>query len=102
MDRIDKLTRLLEAEPNDAFCLYGLAQEYGKVGRFEEAVAMYDRTLSADPDTFYAYFHKARCLDELGRREEAIATLRAGLQRSSVAGDAKAASEIRGLLDELT
>jgi hypothetical protein len=36
---------MLEAEPNDPFCLYGLAQEFGKGGRFDEAVAMYDRTL---------------------------------------------------------
>ena len=61
-DRLARLLALLESEPGDAFCLYGVAQEHARAGRHEEALAWYDRSLAADPDSGYAYFHKARSL----------------------------------------
>ena len=32
-DRLRKLLALLEKEPGDAFCLYGVAQEHARAGR---------------------------------------------------------------------
>ena len=36
-ERLQSLLKMLEAEPNDAFCLYGVAQEYA--GREDHAQA---------------------------------------------------------------
>lgn len=101
-DRISQLQSLLQAEPNDPFCLYGLAMEHARLGRHDEAVAWFDRTLAADPNYCYAYFHKAKSQEQAGDLPAAAATLRAGLGRSKSAGDAKAAGEIAAYLDEIS
>jgi tetratricopeptide (TPR) repeat protein len=100
--RLDALLRMVEQDPDDAFCLYGVAQEHAKAGRFEEAVAWYRRAIAADPAHAYARFHMAKALESLGRVPEAMATLREGLAAARGAGDAKAANELAGYLDELT
>lgn len=99
--RLQKLQRLLAAEPNDPFCLYGIAQEHAKLGEIEPALEWYDRTVAADPGHAYARFHKARLLEGLGRIDEARTTLREGLEAARGAGDAKAMSEIAGALEAL-
>lgn len=102
MPSIEQLEKLLKLDPNDAFVLYGLGQEYAKRGETERAVEFYDRCLAADAAYCYAYFHKAKVLEAAGRKIEAIDTLRAGLVASRSAGDLKAQGEISGYLDELT
>jgi tetratricopeptide (TPR) repeat protein len=99
-DRLLKLRALLEAEPDDGFLLYGVAQELHKLARFDEAAGFYDRAIAVDPKECYAFFHKAKALEQAGRREDAAAALRAGLVRARAVGDRKAASEIEGYLDE--
>lgn len=99
--RLEKLQRLLAAEPDDPFCLYGIAQEHAKAGQIELALEWYDRTVAADPTHAYARFHKARLLEGLGRLEEARETLRLGLDAARTAGDAKAMSEIAGALEAI-
>jgi len=101
MDRLQQLLAMLEKEPGDAFCLYGVAQEHARADRHDEALGWYDRTIAADPGYCYAYFHKARSLEALGRVPEAIATLRAGAAEADRCGDRHARSEIGGYLDEL-
>ena len=100
-DRLLKLLALLEAEPDDGFVLYGLAQECQKLGRLDDAIAYYDRAIAADPRQCYAYFHKAKTLELAKRTGEMEAVLRAGLARARSIGDFKAASEIEGFLDDV-
>ena len=38
MSRLDKLLKMLEAEPNDAFVLYGIAQEHANAERHADAI----------------------------------------------------------------
>ncbi|MAT81890.1 MAG: hypothetical protein CMJ29_09650 [Phycisphaerae bacterium] len=97
-DRINQLRNMLESEPNDTFCLYGIAMEYAKTGQSERALAHFDRTIEVDPDYCYAYYHKARCLMELDRTEEARSTLEEGLSHARSSGDIHAEGEIESLL----
>lgn len=102
--RLDKLMKILDADPSDAFVLYGIAQEHARAGGPEEqakAVEFYDRCLAADPAYCYAYYHKAVSLQALGRVDEAKATLTAGEDAAKKAGDAKALGEISGFLAAL-
>ncbi len=103
-DRIEKLRRLLAAEPQDAFCLYALAQEHAKLGQQDEAIAYFDRVIAVEPGHAYAYFHKARSLEGLGRKGEAREALRRGLAASSAGAagaDPKAARELEEYLKSL-
>jgi len=102
MPSIQQLQKLLEADPNDTFVLYGLAQEHAKAGETEAAVGYYDRVLAIDPHYCYAYFHKAKTLEEDARTAEAVAVLQQGLAAARQANDTKAAGEIAQFLDELT
>src|SRR5215813_9786233 len=99
MARLAKLTRLLEADPNDPFVLYGIAQEHALAGRTAEAVTFYDRCIAADPS--YSYFHKARALEAAGQGAAAMDAARAGVAAAKSAGDAKALNELSGLVDSL-
>lgn len=101
MPSIQQLTKLLEAEPNDPFLLYGIAQEHLRLGDFDQAVAWFDRTIAADPAHGYAYFHKARAHEQAGRTAHAAETVRAGIAVARSVGDQKAWSELSGYLDEL-
>lgn len=94
--------KLLEADPDDAFCLYGVAQEHLRRDRPAEALPWFDRCLAADPAYCYAYFHKAKALEALGRVDDAVAALQAGLAQARRTGDRQATSEIGAFLDELT
>ena len=97
-DRINQLRNMLESEPDDTFCLYGIAMEYAKAGQQERAVAHFDRTIEIDPEYCYAYYHKVRCLVDMQRTEEARATLEAGLSQARSSGDIHAEGEIEALL----
>lgn len=101
MPSIDSLQRLLAADPNDAFVLYGLAQEYARLGETVRAVEYYDRCIAADVSYCYAYYHKAKALEAAGRVDEAVRTLRAGVDAAKKAQDGHALSEMTGYLDEI-
>lgn len=100
--RIELLQKMLEEDPKDAFCRYGMAQEYLKAGNIDEALAWFDRTIESDGDYCYAYYHKARALEQAGRIEDAVAVLNAGLARARATGDSHAVSEIQSMLDQLS
>lgn len=93
---------MLERDPTDAFCLYGVAQEHAKGDRLDQAIRWFERVLTVEPTHAYAHFHLAKVQERAGLLPSAIETLRRGLQVARQAGDAKAASEIAGYLDELT
>ena len=101
MPSIAQLESLLSLDPNDPFVHYGLGQEHGKAGNHLEAIACYDTVLSLDPTYCYAAFFKAQSLGELGRNDEAKETLRGGIEQAMKLQDAKAVSELRGLLEAL-
>lgn len=101
MPSIEQLKKLLEAEPDDTFLLYALAQEQAKTGNIEGAIATYDRVIALDPGHAYAWFHKARAQEDGGSPDQAADSLRAGLRAAQATGDAKAAGEITGYLDDL-
>jgi tetratricopeptide (TPR) repeat protein len=101
-DRLTRLLSMLEAEPDDPFCLYGIAQEHANAGDHETAVSWYDKAIAVDPDDGYHHFHKARSLESLQRLDVAIATIDAGLEAARRGGDAHAVSELEAFREELS
>jgi tetratricopeptide (TPR) repeat protein len=97
--RLDILKGILDQKPDDAFARYGLAMEYLKLGRAEEAVAEFQALIAAHPDYSYAYYHGGQAYEKLGRLGDAREIYRLGLER---APDAHARSEIQGALDLIT
>ena len=100
-DRLQTLLSMVEDDPNDAFCLYGIAQEYATRGDHEQAETWYRRAMKADPDHAYAYYHLARSLMELERTSEAVETIKAGLEAANRSGDGQATGELQDFLAEI-
>ena len=95
------LTEILEQNPNDAFARYGLAMAYAGEGKNEDALREYGTIVSLTPDYVPAYQMAAQLLIKQGRLDEARERLAAGLAAASRTGNAHAASEMQGMVDEL-
>lgn len=100
-DRLTRLRNMLDSDPNDPFCMYGIAMEYARAGRSEKAIAWFDRTIDLDPAYCYAWYHKARCQADAGALGDACSTLEEGIGQAEACGDGHAAEEMQSLLSEL-
>ena len=71
MDRIAMLTEILAANPDDSFARYGLAMEYSKAGKIEQALAEFKTLIEKNPDYTPGYFMAAQTLAGAERVDEA-------------------------------
>lgn len=101
MDRLEILKGMLETNPNDQFARYGLAMEFVKGGKFEEAVAEFRALLSVNPNYVAAYYHGGQALEKLSRKEEARALYQQGIETAGRNGDSHAQSELEEALEAL-
>jgi cytochrome c-type biogenesis protein CcmH/NrfG len=101
MDRIALLTQVLEQNPSDAFARYGLAMAYISEGNTDAALGEFTTLLQHNPEYVPAYQMSAQTLAKLGRSTEAIDRLRSGIATAGRTGNAHAAAEMQGLLDDL-
>ena len=101
MPSIEQLTKLLDADPDDTFLLYAIAQEHAKAGETQAALDHYDKVIALDPHEHYAYYHKAKALEDADREDEAVPVLEEGYRIASLDSAHKAASELATYLDML-
>ncbi len=102
MDRIAALNEILAQDPNNTLARYGLAMEHSNSGQFEPALAEFGKLISASPDYAAAYFMAAQTLVKAGRAEEAKKMLVDGIAAAGRSRNPHAASEMQGMLDELS
>ena len=100
-DRLSQLRNLLDKDPTDAFCMYGIGMEYSKSGNHAEAIAWFDRTMEVDPTYCYAWYHKALVQEQSGDNAGAIRTLEDGITQANSVGDQHAQEEMKILLQNL-
>lgn len=101
MDKIGMLTGILQQNPKDSFARYGLAMAYAAEGKTDEALREFETTTENHPDYVPAYQMSAQTLIKVGRIEEARARLQAGLAACERTGNAHAASEMAGMVEEI-
>ncbi|GAA4151874.1 tetratricopeptide repeat protein [Leifsonia shinshuensis] len=63
--------------------MYNLAQCLQRLGRFEEAIAAYERLIAVDPHMAEYRLEAAKCLAAGGRREDAVARCREAIEIDS-------------------
>jgi Flp pilus assembly protein TadD len=73
---LDQFLELVELSPDDELAHFGLAQEYAKAGRYEEAVASFQRVTQLKPDYMAGYRELGKALMKTGRLDEARSALR--------------------------
>lgn len=101
--RVDALKQMLADQPNDEFALYALALEYksGDPDLWDEAESLLERLLEVQPDQLYGWYQLGDLRIADGRPEAARPALEEGLRRAQALNEAKAASELQALLDQV-
>lgn len=99
--RLEKLRRLLDADPGDSFTRYALALEY--IGREETATGLLllRETIERDPVYVPAYQMLGQQLARQGETGEAARILGQGIAVAREAGETHAAAEMQDELDDL-
>jgi tetratricopeptide (TPR) repeat protein len=101
MDRLSMLETMVVKRPDDPFPKYGLAMEYRRLDRPEDARAAFERLIEAHPDYIPSYLMAGNLLADLELRDEARAVLSRGVQVATAARDDHARGELEVALAEL-
>lgn len=101
MSRLNQLQQMLVDEPFDPFLHYALGMEHVKLGSVEEALAKFAAMNAQFPDHVAAWHQRGRLLAEKGEADAAREVLQQGIGVAERTGDAHAAGEMQGLLDQL-
>ena len=101
MSRLDQLHTFLNEDPTDTFVLYSIAQEYFKSGDLSKALEYFTRLRQTDPGYVGLYYHLGKLYEAMDQSAQARNTYLEGIGIADAAGDAHAASELRGALQLL-
>jgi len=99
-DRIDALRGMLERHPDDPRARFGLALEYEKAERWEEAAAELRRYLDSTEDEGNAWGRLGHALRELGQEEEARKAYQRGIEVAMRHNHPTMAAEFEETLEE--
>ncbi|MCY3776589.1 MAG: tetratricopeptide repeat protein [Candidatus Aminicenantes bacterium] len=99
--RLERLRQLVAQGSGDPFPLYGLAMEYKRLGRIEEAVRAFGRLLELHPRYIPAYYQFGTALVLSGDFEQARKTLARGIRIAESQGNQHAREELVRALEEL-
>ena len=100
-DRLASIRAYVESRPDEPFPRYGLAMEYKKLGRTDDALAAFEALRAADPGYVPQYLMAGQMLADTGRSDAAQAWLSQGIEQARAVGNAHALSELEGALATL-
>ena len=99
--RLAFLEKVTAEGTEDPLAWYGLAMEYRKAERWDEALQTFTALRTRKPDYVAMYLMCGQMLSEASRKEEARQWLEAGLEQARAKGDSHAASEIEAAMSTL-
>jgi predicted Zn-dependent protease len=102
VDRTTMLQEILAQDPNNVLARYGLAMEFANSGQTDRALEEFRKLLATNPDYPAAYFMSAQTLAKANRVDEAKKMLVDGIAAAQRKRDSHAASEMQGMLEDLT
>jgi predicted Zn-dependent protease len=94
-DRIEYFERMLADNPNNPTGLLALANEYNKVGRYEDEAAVLERYVETHEDEGNAYMRLGEALQRIGRVDEARASYAKGISQAEKFGHSGMAEDLR-------
>lgn len=102
MSRLEAFEQMIEDNPNDPLIWYGLASEYLKVEKLDQAAEALRNVIKLNPQYTAAYQMLGSTLVTIGRNEEAVLVWKEGVEVAEKAGAWKAKQHIEGLLSTLS
>lgn len=85
----------------DPLAWYGLAMEYRKLERWDEALQTFMSLRTMKPDYVAMYLMCGQMLEGVGRQDEAREWITAGIAQAKARGDSHALSELTSALEAL-
>lgn len=99
-ERIKMLEQFVAEDPADPFNHYALALELAKSDKLR-AKEIFDQLMRTSPAYVPAYYQAALVYFDLLLKDEATKIIENGIGQARGQNNLKAASELRGLLDEI-
>jgi predicted Zn-dependent protease len=96
--RIEVFQEMTRQQPEDAMVWYGLASEFIKLERWQEAADALRRVVNLNPDYTAAFQMLGTALTNLNQTEEARRVWTEGIEAASRTGAWKARQHMEGLL----
>ena len=98
-NRIEVFKQMLEADPSNTMVLFGLANEYQKIGDWPNVIAALEDYLSKADDEGAAYGMLAKAYENTGDREKARSAYEKGIDVSLAHGHPSMAGEYKMTLE---
>ena len=98
-NRIEVFKQMIESDSSNTMVLFGLANEYQKIGDWQNTIATLEDYLSKADDEGNAYGMLAKAYEQTGEREKAKATYEKGIGVSVAHGHPTMANDYRMTLD---
>ena len=98
-NRIEVFKQMLDADPDNAMVLFGLANEYQKLEDWRNTIETLETYLSKADDEGAAYGMLAKAYERIGDREKARKTYAKGIDVSMAHGHPSMAQDYRMTLD---
>jgi predicted Zn-dependent protease len=98
-NRIEVFKQMIESDPSNTMVLFGLANEYQKIGDWQNTIATLEDYLAKSDDEGNAYGMLAKAYEQTGEREKAIETYQKGIEVSLAHGHPTMANDYRMTLD---
>jgi predicted Zn-dependent protease len=93
--RIETFKQMLESDPENTLVRFGLANEYLKEERYEEAIAALNDYLQRADDEGAAFGMLARAYERVGQREQAREAYQRGIEAATLHGHPSMAEDYR-------
>ena len=97
--RIDTFRQMLESDPDNALVRFGLANEYLKAERYEEAIDALNNYLQRADDEGAAFGMLARAYEKVGMRDEARESYMRGIEAANKHNHPSMAQEYQETLE---
>ena len=99
VSRIETFKQMLESDPENTLVRFGLANEYLKAERYEEAIAALNDYLQRADDEGAAFGMLARAYEQTGRKELAREAYQRGIEAANLHGHPSMAEDYRMTLE---
>ena len=94
-DRLQQLLDFLKQEPGDPFLKYGIALEYLKLGKAQEAAKWLLQLIEENKRYLPSYYKLGQIYEGMGNKEEALKYYRLGVEIAKPSGNQHALGELR-------
>ncbi len=101
MERIEKLTQMLQISPNDCFLLHALGLEHIKINELNTAIEYFQKVIGSNENYVGTYYHLAKAYEKIGDEAKAVDIYEKGIKKASALKDNHAKNELQMALDDL-